>query len=109
MLRLLTLDKKLFIVQHKMTPQQLAEMKLPEEDMKKLIQDNIYRKVIQLLFQATKVRQRTTDDGFVWEYKMFMFTERDFLNTLLEVCQLTDEDRQHTIEECKKGLGMFTE
>lgn len=106
MLRLTTLDKKLFVVQHKMTPQQLMELKLPEDELKKLIQQNIYNKVVQLLFQASKVQQRTTDDGFVWEYKMFMFTERDFLNTLLEVCELSEEDRQDTITKLKELLGL---
>ena len=109
MVRLTGLDKKLFIIQHKMTAQQIAEMKMPEEELKKLIQQNIDNKLIQLLFQATKVKQVLTDEGdIVWEYRMFMFGEREMWNLLMETSELSEEDRLHTIEECKRALGIFT-
>ena len=106
MIRLIGLDKKLFVVQHKMTHQELAQLQLPEEELRKLVQQNIYNKVIQLLFQATKVKMNTDETGITWEYKMFMFGDRDLFTLLLETLELNEEDRLHNIEEVKRILGM---
>jgi hypothetical protein len=109
MVRLTGLDKKLFIVQHKMTAKEVAELKLPEEELRKLVQQNLYNKVIQLLFQATKVKQTVTEENdILWEYRMFMIGERDMWGLLMETCELSEEDRKSVIAECKRALGMFT-
>jgi hypothetical protein len=107
-MNLIGLDKKLFIVQHKLTNEELSGMQLPKEEFEKIIRQGIYNKTIEMLFQTTKVKQHQDETGVIWEYRMFMFADRDLWTLLLEVLELDEEDRVKKLEEVKKILGIFT-
>jgi len=107
MLRLTGLDKKMFVVQHRMTKEELAGINLPEEELKKLVQQSIYNKVVQLLLQTTKIKSHVDEIGVTWEYRMFMFSDRELFGLLLETCELNEEDRLQVISDAKKMLGIF--
>lgn len=105
--RLVGMDKKLFIVQHKMTLEQLSQVQIPEKDFEGMVRNSIYQKTMELLFKTTKVKQYQTEDGFVWEYRMFMYSDREFFTLLKEVLELNEDDRKSMLEDVNKTLGIF--
>jgi len=110
-LRLLTLDKKLFIVNHRMTRQQIQEIQngsnVDLATVEKEIQKQIYFKFLDAIVKNLKVEKREESEDVTYTVRGFVLSERLLYEILLEVCELDSEEIQRLKAGLKQALGIF--
>ena len=108
-MRLVGMDKKFFIVQHKVTNKEIESFAGKPNDLNQIVGQNIYNKIVQTLSQTTKIRQFKEDDGVLFNYAMWIYGDKDFWTLIKEICEMPEEDRQKLLLDANEMLGIFTD
>jgi hypothetical protein len=108
-MRLVGMDKKMFVVQHTMTNEELDGFKDKPAELNKIVGQGIFNRVVQTLSQTTKVKQFKSDKGMLWNYAMWIYSDQDFWTLIKEICEMSEEDRQKLLLDANEMLGIFTD
>jgi len=107
-MRLVGMDKKMFVVQHTMTNEELDKFKDNPSELNKIVSQGIYNRVVQTLSQTTKIKQFKSDTGMLWNYAMWIYGDKDFWTLIKEICELSEEDKLKLLEDADDMLGIQT-
>lgn len=105
--RLLSLDKKLVIIKHRLNNEQLSRLVMPREELEKQIRNEMSMQTAGILLQKSSIKSKQTPDGVEWLYSMFILNEVELLNVLKETLELNEDDRQKTLADVNRALGIF--
>ena len=107
---LITLDKKLLTVQHKITKEEVQALagqhNITPEQMQEEIYRQLYGKFLQGIGKNIPVEVETTEEILKYTIRGYILSDRQMMETILEICELDDDSKRMMIEKIYKILGI---
>lgn len=112
-MRLISLDKKLQIIQHRLTKQEMVNLaeqhKLEVSQIEEEFKKQMLIKFLPLIQKNLKM-ERTADDEFVtYNVRGYILSERQLYETLLEVMMLDENERDELTKIIQNFLGIYSQ
>lgn len=111
-MHLISLDKKLFRVEHKLSQTDVENIKtqhvLTTEQIEEQIRREIYSKFMQGIAKNIPTIVENDDEYLTYKVSGYVLSERQMLETILEILQIDDSDKLIMIDKIKKSLGIFS-
>ena len=109
-MHIISLDKKLLTVQHKLAKQQLQELNeksnVSPADVQNEIQRQIYGKFIAGVGKNIPMSVESNEEEITYTVRGYILSDRQMMETILEICELDDDSKRMMIEKIYKILGI---
>ena len=94
MITLKQTENKLVKITHRINKKDFVDLKVSKEDFENLMKTEMIRKFADILVPKLEFKTNKGPGGsFDIEAEGFFFSRTEFYSLLLEICELTDEDR----------------
>ena len=110
-MHIITLDKKLMRVQHKLTKQQVDEIQRKHEiDGKRMeseIRHQLYSEFMKGIAKNIPTIMQTDEDSLTYTISGYVLSDRQMMETILEICEFDDDTKIKMIKQIQINLGIY--
>lgn len=105
--KIFNLQNALMQVRHRITKEQFEHLEVPKDQFEKQVVAELTRQVADAVMKKIKINVSTDDNETIFHGKGYVLTEKEMLNTILEIIEMDDVQKENMKKAIEKQLGII--